>query len=307
MLRFGGPYSSISPGLGQPYTDEFDLGAELRIGRSSAASIHLFRGDEKNRIAALDAGLPARAFTPVSIPDPGPDGISGTFDDQILKVYAQDPGTFGQDHYQLTNPGGLRELNSGLVAQTGTELRGLTIHASFVAEKSYGPTNPGNAFYENDPGVIGGLFLDPNAAVYVAGRTFMDRAYVGKVQTAYRLPASCGGFELASVADYTDGLVFARRLLVTTLPQGPFVVATTVRGSPGGGNRAQYAFNWNIRISRRFGVTRGMLNITADLLNVTNARQSLQEIDLSGPSFNLRLPVAIEPSRFVLLGFRYEF
>ena len=307
VLRFGGPYSSISPGLARPYTDKFDLGAELRIGRSSAASIHLFRGDEKNRIAALDAGLPARAFTPVSIPDPGPDGISGTFDDQLLTVYAQDPGTFGQDHYQLTNPPGLRELNSGLVAQTGTELRGLTIHASFVAEKSYGPTNPGNAFYENDPGVIGGLFLDPNAAVNVAGRTFMDRAYVGKAQIAYRLPASYGGFELASVADYTDGLVFARRLLVTTLPQGPFVAATTVRGSPGGGNRAQYAFNWNIRISRRFGVTHGMLNITADILNVTNARQSLQEIDLSGPSFNLRLPVAIEPSRFVLLGFRYEF
>ena len=41
--------------------------------------------------------------------------------------------------------------------------------------------------------------------------------------------------------------------------------------------------------------------------HVTNAGQSLQENDLSGASFNLRLPVAIEPPRFVRLGIRYEF
>jgi hypothetical protein len=31
-------------------------------------------------------------------------------------------------------------------------------------------------------------------------------------------------------ADRPRGLVFARQLLVTGLPQGPFLVATTVRG-----------------------------------------------------------------------------
>ena len=118
------------------------------------AGIHLFRRDEKNRIAAVNTGIPAQAFTPVAS-DPGPDGIPGTFDDQRLTVYAQDPTTFGQDRYLLTNPPGLRELNSGVVAETGTQWRGLVFHASFTAEKSYGPTNPGNAFYENDPGVIG--------------------------------------------------------------------------------------------------------------------------------------------------------
>ena len=106
LLRFGGPYSSISPALGRPYADEFNIGAELRIGPRSIASMHLFRRDEKNRIAAIDTGLPAQAFTPVSILDPGPDGITGTFDDQKLTVYAQDPATFGQDHYRLTNPPG---------------------------------------------------------------------------------------------------------------------------------------------------------------------------------------------------------
>jgi hypothetical protein len=49
------------------------------------------------------------------------------------------------------------------------------------------------------------------------------------------------------------------------------------------------------------------LTASTEKLNVINAGERLQEYDLSGPSFNLRLPVAIQPSRFVRLGFRYEF
>ena len=57
-----------------------------------------------------------------------------------------------------------------------------------MAERSYGPTNPGDAVYENDPGVIGALYLDPNTAIHATGRSFVDRAYVGKIQASYRLP-----------------------------------------------------------------------------------------------------------------------
>jgi hypothetical protein len=127
------------------------------------------------------------------------------------------------------------------------------------------------------------------------------------MQASYRLPSACGGIEVTSIADYTDGLVFARQLLVTVLPQGPFLVATTVRGSPEGGNRAQYVINWNLRLSRQFGLPIGRFAVTADIFNVTNAGQSIQQNDLSGPSFNLRMPVAIQPPRFVRIGFRYAF
>lgn len=307
LLRFGGPYSSISPSLHRPYSDEFDIGAEFPLAPRSVASIHLFRRDDKERIAAIDTGVPAQAFTPISILDPGSDGIPGTFDDQRLTVYAQNPATLGQDRYLLTNPTGLRMLNTGLLAEVGTEWRRLMLRASFVAEKSYGRTNPGDAVNENDAGVVGSLFLDPNTAIHAAGRSFVDRAYVGKMQASYRLPSACGGIEVTSIADYTDGLVFARQLLVTVLPQGPFLVATTVRGSPEGGNRAQYVINWNLRLSRQFGLPIGRFAVTADIFNVTNAGQSIQQNDLSGPSFNLRMPVAIQPPRFVRIGFRYAF
>jgi hypothetical protein len=307
LLRFGGPYSSITPSLRRPYSDEFDLGAEIRLMRQVVASIHLFRRDDKNRVAAIDTGVPALAFTPISILDPGPDGIAGTFDDQRLTVYAQNPATLGQDRYLLTNPSGLRTLNTELLAEVGENWRRLTLRASLVAEKSYGPTNPGDGVYENDPGVVGALYLDPNTSIHASGRSFVDRGYVGKIQVSYQLPSSWGGIQVTNVVDYLDGLVFARQLLVTGLPQGPFLVATTVRGSPEGGNRSQYAFNWNFRLSRQFELPVGRLVASADVLNLTNAGQRLQESDLSGPSFNLRLPVSIQPPRFVRVGFRYEF
>ena len=307
LLRFGGPYSSISPSLHRPYADEFDVGAEIALPLRSVASIQLFRRDDKHRIAAIDTGVPAAAFTPRLILDPGPDGIFGTFDDQQLIVFEQNPATFGQDRYLLTNPPHLRTLNTGLLAEVRTEWRGLMFHASFVAEKSYGPTNPGDSVFENDPGVLGALFLDPNSAIHAGGRSFMDRGYVGKIQAIYRLPSAWGGIEVASVANYVDGLVFARQLLVSGLAQGPFLVATTVRGSPEGGNRSEYVANWNLRFRREFRLRVGRFAASADVLNVTNAAQRVQENDLSGPSFNLRLPVAIQSPRIVRIQFRYEF
>ena len=307
LARFGGPYSSISPTLRRPYADEWNLGAEMPLPLSTLASIHLFRRDEKDRIAAIDTGVTPQDFTPVTILDPGPDGIPGTFDDQQLTVYAQNPATLGHDHYLLTNPVGFRTLNSGVNAQLRTAWRGITVSASFVAEKSYGPTNPGNAVFENDPGVVGALFSDPNAQINSTGRAFTDRAFTGKIEALYRLPTRWGGVQISTVADYTDGLAFARMLLVTGLPQGPFLVATTPRGSPGGGNRAEHVQNWNLRLSREWPLAFGRIAAAADLLNVTNADLAIQQADLTGLAFNSRLPIAIEPPRFVRFEVRYRF
>jgi hypothetical protein len=306
-MRFGGPYSSIARGLRRPYADEFNVYGRFALARNLIAQIQLFRRDEKNRLAAIDAGLGAAAFTPVSIHDPGPDGIPGTFDDQFLTVYRQDAATLGQDRYVLANPPGLRTLTQGFAAQIGTEWHGLLTHASFTVEKAWGPTNPGNAVFENDPGVVGSLFADPNSAVRTLARSYVDRAYLGKLQAHYRLPPTLGRIEVASVADYTDGLPFARQILVTGFPQGPFLTPATVRGSPEGGNRAQYILNWNLRLKREFQARVGILALSADILNVMNASQEFAQSDLTGPDFNARLPIAIQPSRFVRLGLSYAF
>ena len=109
------------------------------------------------------------------------------------------------------------------------------------------------------------------------------------------------------MVDYADGLAFARMSLVTGLPQGPFLVATTPRGSPGGGNRAEHVQNWNLRLAREWPLRTGRITAIGDLLNVTNENLAIQQFDLTGPTFNLRLPIAIEPPRFVRFEVRYRF
>jgi hypothetical protein len=308
LRRFGGRYSSISPSLRRPYADEFNVALEARLPMQSVAGIHLYRRDDKNRIAAINAGLPAQSFSPRIIADPGPDGIPGTFDDQQFAVYEQSPSTFGQDSFVLTNPSGLREQYEGFTAQVATCHKYADIRASFTAEKSWGPTNPGDGVLENDPGVVGALYMDPNTLVHATGRDFFDRGFVGKVETVSYLPAWLGKLELDNVVDYLDGLVFARQLLVSGLAQGPLVVAATVRGSPEGGNRAEYVLNWNLRLARAFRVAHmGNVYLAAELLNATNAANRVQESDIAGPAFNQRLPVAIQAPRFVRLGVRFDF
>jgi hypothetical protein len=304
VMRFGGLYSSIASSLRRPYSDEFDVAAEMRLTPRISSSVYLFRRDDKDRLAALDVGIPPQAFTPVTILDPGPHDLAGSFDNQALTVYQQNPATFGQDRYLLTNPAGLRMLDAGLVADIEAQWHGATVGTSFVVEKSWGPTNPGDSPFANDPGVIGSLYLDPNTLINATGHNFFDRAYVGKVHATYRLP---GGIDVATVADYLDGLVFARQLLITGLAQGPFLVATTLRGSPEGGNRAEHVTSWNFRVSRDFRLRIGVLSGLADILNVTNAGHSIQQSDLNGPKFNQRLPVEIQAPRMVRLGLRLRF
>lgn len=305
LMRFGGPYSSISPSLGRPYSDEFNVGAELRISRTMVGSFQLFRRDEKNRIAAVNVGIPSSAFTPLTLVDPG-DGTPDKSNEQLgrLTVYSQNPATFGQDRYLLTNPEGLRMLNAGYMANIRAEWRGAALEASFVAEKAFGPTNPGDAVIENDAGVVGALYMDPNTLVNASGRTYFDRGYAGKFRAAFRLPLKV---DMMTVVDYLDGLVFARQLLVTGLAQGPVVVAATLRGSPEGGNRAQYVLNWNLRAQREFRLNFGQMTGAVDCLNVLNGGRKIQESDISGPSFLERLPVAIQQPRVFRFLVRYDF
>jgi hypothetical protein len=301
MERFGGAYSTIAPDLKRPYADEFHVSLKLDLPHRSAFSLDLLRRDEKQRLAAVDMGVPATAYQAVTIQEPDP------FGGQSLTVYAQDPVTLGHDQYLLTNPAGLRELSEALTATASTHQLYTDFRASFSAEKSFGPTNPGNSPWVNDPGVIGALYSDANTLIYATGHPFMDRAFLGKFQTVTMAPKWMGGVQLSNAINYLDGLPFARELLVTGLPQGPFLVDATIRGSPEGGTRAQHVLNWNLRASRDFDVGWGRLTLAADVLNVLNNGDKIVESDLSGPQFNERPAVAIPPPRTLRLSARWSF
>jgi hypothetical protein len=65
--------------------------------------------------------------------------------------------------------------------------------------------------------------------------------------------------------------------------------------------------NWNLRLSRLFQLPYGRMETALDLMNVNNFGNRVQESDVSGPLFNQRLPIAIQPARFVRFAISYHF
>ena len=117
--------------------------------------------------------------------------------------------------------------------------------------KSWGPTNPGNDIWENDSGVVGSLYADPNTMMNASGSPAMDRRFAGKVWVSFPTPRRFGKLEIMNTAVFIGGYPYARRLLVTGLAQGPFMVDATPRGASQG-YRADPVYDWNLRVSRTF-------------------------------------------------------
>lgn len=306
LERSGSLWSSIDPGLRRPYVDTYSVGAELRFS-DITFRCQLFRQDEDNRIAAVNKGIPADAWSLTLVHDPGPDGMPGTWDDLwFTPVYAQNPSTFGKDWLELTNPPGLRMFNSGAVGEIRYSGRFAVIVGTYAKSKSFGATNPGNTPWQNDPDVPGVLFQNPNNALYSTGHTYFDHSNVGKVSLVINPPRR-GWPTLGIVAIYTDGLPFDRRFLVEGLPQGPFLVNTTLRGSPEGGNRAEHMVNTDARLSRAFAVRRIVFHLSLDVLNVFNGAGKWRESDTTSADFNSRVPLAVQPPRSVRGSLSFSF
>src|SRR5437773_2618214 len=71
--------------------------------------------------------------------------------------------------------------------------------------------NVGFSPLENDHGVLGEVFLDPNARTFAQGRVFTERGYTIKTAGVFRLPWD---LKLGYAARYQDGQHFARLVIV---------------------------------------------------------------------------------------------
>jgi hypothetical protein len=312
MNRFGGQYSTIDPNLRAPYTDEFTVGADFDFGEKTKVGLTLMHRYEQRLVETTNIGVLASAYTSVTILDRGGDDKAGTFDDQLITVYNQDPSTLGKDFYELTNPPDFRDFYQGLelTAESNGLLRGLHLQFSFAAFMSVGMASQKGEEQEYDQGVIGNLFDNPNTLINADGRLFFDRAFLGKLAGAYELPWD---MQISGVAKYYDGLPFGRKLIVTGLNQGPFYILATPRGNSLGtsdkpsGHRVEFNFTLDVGIEKMFRLGEERLGVRLDVFNLLNTNNNTRESDLSGPDFNARIPLEIEAPRVFRLGLKCEF
>jgi hypothetical protein len=288
----GGNFVAVDPELTAPRTTELTAG--LGFDRESvrfALSGVLRR--TRGLPETVNVGVPASSYRVRLIPDSGVD-LVGAGDDQLLPVFDRDPATFGQDRYLLTNPEGHDVTQEGvelaLLLSPGKRLR-LRLGATASLTRGAGE-NRGFQVTENDPGVPGELFDNPNADSFKTGRLFFDRAYTLKLSGLYRLQSWSAGF----VARYQDGQPFARVVIAEGLAQGPEIVPAVRRGD----HRFTYILTVDARLSRSFGLGRARATASVEAFSLLRQQREVEEYVVSGPAF--RSVTAVQPPRALRAG-----
>ena len=304
LIRREGPaFAALDPDLKQPTTDELSAALKIDFGAGWSLSLAGFLRETRNLVETLNTGVPFSSYTALPFHEAGDDLIPGSYDDLDFIIYNQDPATLGQDFFLLTNPESskritrFRGLDLTLVRRHG---RTFNFFLSLQAIEAIGYASPGNSAWENDDGVVGALYDNPNTLICAKGRLAFDRGYTARIGFSWNLPA---GFRLAAVVKYYDGQPFARLIAVTGLNQGPFFIMAHARGV----SRYEYNRTVDVRLEKMFRLGQAELSLFVDGFNIFNRNLALSENEWTGPTWPLRLPTEIQSPRTFRFGLAYEF
>jgi len=304
LLRRQGPlFAAIDPNLKRPSVDELMLALNLDLGKRWVFSIAGFLRETRNLVATLNTGVPFSSYLPVNFQEAGDDGIPGTYDDLTFTVYDQKPETLGQDYFLLTNADSEARVNRyrgadvTLVRKPGEKF---DFFFSFQAIEAIGSANPGNTELENDDGVIGSLYTDPNTLINDKGRLRFDRGFTVRLGFSFE---AAWGIRVGGVIKYYDGQPFAREIIITGFTQGPFAIMAHPRGVA----RYEYNRNVDVRLEKVFVIKGTRLRIILDGFNIFNRSLATEENEWTGPDFPLRFATEIMSPRLFRLGLAFEF
>lgn len=289
--------TTIDPHLERPITEEIDLGLESAALRSTRLRLTGIVKRESHALAVLNTGVPTSSYAAFGIPDPG-----GSFDDprddQILPVYDRLPSSFGRDRYRLANSPDAAATFGGLALSAQTSTNRLFLFASGAIGHAHAePGNRGFRANENDLGVLGELFTNPNATTHPHGEPFTSRAKMVKISGVYQFPRSV---RLGVIARYQDGQPFARMVIVPGLNQGPEAVRAIFNGR----SRFTYTGTLDVRVQKEFSRKGRRIAVVVDIYNLPNMRKEVEEYVVTGSRF--REETLVQPPRTAVIGLRFS-
>jgi hypothetical protein len=291
-------FSAIDPALKRPYMEEIIAGAEGKPNRFSTVRLTAIARRQRDLIGAVNVGVPESAYSVIYIPDAGVD-IHGSQDDQLLPVYNRDPATFGADRYLLANPHDQDSTQVG--GELTFEMHGEHLYLLMGATAARGEIIAANIGFnaaENDDGVVGDVYMDPNSRTYAQGRPFTERGYTLKWSGAYRWNT---GASFGLVARYQDGQHFARIVIVPGLNQG----IEQVRAFRNGKTRFTFINTLDARYVQPFRLGRLKLEGSVDVYNMLATALEIEEYPVTGPLS--RTTTAVQPPFAMHFGIRVPF
>ena len=289
-------FSAIDSAIDRPTTDEVTVGAEYRPAPSMRFRLAGVIKHQRNLIELINTGVPLSSYSVSTVVDGRPAADGGN---TLLPVYNRLPSSFGLDQYLLTNPSDEAATFSGAVLSGEISSAGWTFLFGATASQTAGPgANRGFHVDENDPGVVGEVFADPNATNDARGRLFFDRAFTIKLASIHRFSH---GLTLGLIARYQDGQPFSRVTVVPGLNQGTDIV----RAYPAGDARFSFTGTFDMRLQKGFAAGRTRIDAILDTYNLFNLGYEVEERVVTGPQF--RYITAIQPPASLHLGVRVTF
>jgi hypothetical protein len=237
----------------RPYRKELSVGIDHELVPELLLSVSYLRTREKDIQGTVDQNIDLwpSLYTPITLTDPGRDGVIGTSDDAPITVYNQN--TTGTVNSTLTiNDDRLATRYDGFdIVVTKRYSRGWTALAGYT----YSHTKVDLTSLAN-----------PNAAFVNAAGESGGRVHNFKATGSYEMPWKVvvgGNFRLQS------GLPITRTWAIpsTLLRQG----AVTVNAEPRGSYELPWLPTLDLRAGRYFGFGGNRLELSVDAYNATNA------------------------------------
>ncbi len=268
----GGATSAIDPQLKAPFEDEIVLSLQARLGSRWRFRLSAVDRRLKDAVAPVNVGVPVSDYSVIQVLDPGED-FSNPADDRLLTIYNRNPDSFGQDRYLLTNPAGAGGTFQGVDLALERVIGGRwhMLFGGSTHQSDGAAGNPGFRVTENDMGVLGAAYLDPNALTYNRGRLFFDRAYVIKWSVGGVLPHDV---VVGTVARYQDGQPFARMVIAPNLNQG----AEAIQAYTDGYSRFTYTFTLDARVEKGFRLGSRRAAAVLEAFNLLNTANEVEEV-----------------------------
>jgi outer membrane receptor protein involved in Fe transport len=293
----GGATSTIAPGLEDARTEEVAAWLERELAANLGVRGGFVWRTERQLSQLLNASQPFSGFSiPVTVPDPGADGIVGTRDDgAALQAWNLAPQYLGLPvRNVLANvPDARTNYYTWELTATKRMSRGWSAIASISHTTSYAQANTFfDTNFRQNP-----LPVTPNDLINTApdGQE-KSTDIAAKVTASWEGP---WGLKVSPVYRYQAGQNFGRTI-VATLNYG----SVRIPAEPLNARRQDNVSLVDLRIERVTSVRNTRLSPFIDVYNLTNANPVQNTSWSSGSSF-LR-PLAIVPPRVLRVGAKFD-
>lgn len=305
-----GPISAPLPGnlllqnfrfTKRPYRNEITAGVQHQLIPDLGVTATYIQRHEHNQQATLEEAIPFSYYTPVTVVDPGRDGIIGTSDDQTLTVYKEN-----------------LPLVTSVTGPANDNRADMTYHGlDLTVEKRYSNkwTMVGGYTYSHTTFNGTTSITSPNSFINIIGPSTLERRHNFKLTGSYLLPYD---IQFGANLRFLSGQPQTRTDLITGLPQAPNGLTVNAEA------KGDYVLPWintaDIRIGKVFHIGGNDIEGDVDVYNVTNSNAvfsirtstgTLKVTDYTTgnlvtiPQFGS--PTGVLGPRIVRLGITYKF